>query len=102
MRLMAVPGINGHGFNAHGFQSKPDHVHPAGRRNKTKNHPGIVQLFQEKIGNGNNRHICQKRRQGSQSTLFAEDQEQTAPAEETSPFAEIPAPAEEGSGEENP
>lgn len=37
-----------------------------------------------------------------QSTLFEEDQEQTAPAEETSPFAEVPAPAEEGSGEENP
>ncbi len=40
--------------------------------------------------------------EGSQSTLFEEDQEQTAPAEETSPFAEVPAPAEEGSGEENP
>jgi preprotein translocase subunit SecG len=40
--------------------------------------------------------------EGSQSTLFVEDQEQTAPAEETSPFAEVPAPAEEGSEEENP
>ena len=40
--------------------------------------------------------------EGSQSTLFEEEQEETAAAEETSPFAEIPAPAEEGSGEENP
>ena len=40
--------------------------------------------------------------EGSESTLFEEDQEETAAAEETSPFAEIPAPGEEGSGEENP
>jgi preprotein translocase subunit SecG len=40
--------------------------------------------------------------EGGESTLFEEDQEQTTPAEETSPFAEVPAPAEEGSGEENP
>ena len=40
--------------------------------------------------------------EGSQNTLFEEDQEQTVPAEETSPFAEVPAPAEEGSGEETP
>jgi preprotein translocase subunit SecG len=40
--------------------------------------------------------------EGGQSTLFEEEQEETAAAEETSPFAEVPAPAEEGSGEENP
>ena len=40
--------------------------------------------------------------EGSQSTLFEEEQEKPATAEETSPFAEVPAPAEEGSGEENP
>ena len=40
--------------------------------------------------------------EGGESTLFEEEQEETAAAEETSPFAEVPAPAEEGSGEENP
>jgi preprotein translocase subunit SecG len=40
--------------------------------------------------------------EGSESTLFQEDQEQGATAEETSPFAEVPPPAEEGSGEEKP
>jgi preprotein translocase subunit SecG len=44
--------------------------------------------------------------EGSQSTLFEEDQEEAAAAEETSPFAEVPfpaeEPAEEGSREENP
>ena len=41
--------------------------------------------------------------QGSESTLFEEEQqEETAAAEETSPFAEVPLPAEEGTGEENP
>ena len=40
--------------------------------------------------------------EGSQSTLFDEEQEETAAAEETSPFAEVPAPAGEGPGEENP
>ncbi len=41
--------------------------------------------------------------EGSESTLFEEEQqEETATEEETSPFAEIPSPAEEGSGEEIP
>jgi len=40
--------------------------------------------------------------EGSESTLFEEEQQETATEEETSPFAEIPPPAEEGSGEENP
>jgi preprotein translocase subunit SecG len=41
-------------------------------------------------------------REGSEDTLFGEQQEEEAAAEETSPFAEVPPPAEEGSGEENP
>lgn len=40
--------------------------------------------------------------EGSESTLFEEEQHEPAPAEETSPFAEVPLPAEEGTGEENP
>ena len=40
--------------------------------------------------------------EGSESTLFEEEQQETATEEETSPFAEIPPPAEEGPGEENP
>jgi preprotein translocase subunit SecG len=40
--------------------------------------------------------------EGSQSTLFEEEQAEPAPAEETSPFAEVPAPAEEVPGEESP
>jgi preprotein translocase subunit SecG len=40
--------------------------------------------------------------EGTESTLFEEEQVETATEEETSPFAEIPPPAEEGSGEENP
>jgi preprotein translocase subunit SecG len=40
--------------------------------------------------------------EGGESTLFEEDQEQAASAEETSPFAEVPAAGEESSGEENP
>jgi preprotein translocase subunit SecG len=41
-------------------------------------------------------------REGSEDTLFGEQQEEAAAAEETSPFAEVPPPAEEGSGEEDP
>jgi preprotein translocase subunit SecG len=40
--------------------------------------------------------------EGSESTLFEEDQQVEEAAEESSPFAEIPAPAEESSGEESP
>ena len=40
--------------------------------------------------------------EGSQSTLFEEEQAEAPTAEETSPFAEVPAPAEEGPGEESP
>jgi preprotein translocase subunit SecG len=44
--------------------------------------------------------------EGSQSTLFQEEQAEPAPEKQTSPFAEIPSPpekgAEEGSGEKNP
>jgi preprotein translocase subunit SecG len=42
-------------------------------------------------------------REGSEGTLFEEEQQEAAAEEEeTSPFAEIPPPAEEGPGEENP
>ena len=41
-------------------------------------------------------------REGSDSTLFQEEQEEAASAEESSPFAEVPPPAEQGSGEKNP
>jgi preprotein translocase subunit SecG len=40
--------------------------------------------------------------EGSESTLFDDSLEETATPEETSPFAEVPAPAEEDFGEENP
>jgi preprotein translocase subunit SecG len=38
----------------------------------------------------------------SDSTLFQEEQQEAAGEEQSSPFAEVPPPAEEGSGEENP
>jgi preprotein translocase subunit SecG len=42
-------------------------------------------------------------REQSHSTLFDEQQqEEPAPAKETSPFAEVPPPAAKGTGEENP
>ncbi len=40
--------------------------------------------------------------QGDQSTLFDEEQAEAATPEEASPFAEVPTPAEEATGEENP
>jgi hypothetical protein len=44
-------------------------------------------------------------RESSDSTLFQEEQEEQeeeAGAGESSPFAEVPPPAEQGSGEKNP
>jgi preprotein translocase subunit SecG len=40
--------------------------------------------------------------EGSESTLFQEEVEETAPVEDTSPFAEVPPPTEETPGEEVP
>jgi hypothetical protein len=40
--------------------------------------------------------------ESGESTLFEEEQAEPATEEPVSPFAEIPAPVEEGTGEENP
>jgi preprotein translocase subunit SecG len=40
--------------------------------------------------------------EGSEGTLFEEELEEAATAEETSPFAEVPPPTEEASGGEDP
>jgi preprotein translocase subunit SecG len=40
--------------------------------------------------------------ESGESTLFEEEQAEPAAEEPVSPFAEIPAPVEEGTGEENP